>query len=210
MKKIITVALLAASLIIASDATDAKKEFEAKNYEKSFAMFMQIANDGMVAKYNLGFMYETGKGVDQNITKAIGFYRMSASDGFDKAQFAMGNVYLKGLGGVKPSLENSVAYFKLSAAQGNVDAKKVLEEIKTTLKKNAKKAGVGRAIIRSNVRGDEVFIDGKSYGKTKVSLNLAVGKHSLIIKKKGYTDFKQNIMIEKGKTITIAGKLKKK
>jgi formylglycine-generating enzyme required for sulfatase activity len=55
--------------------------------------------------------------------------------------------------------------------------------------------------VRSNVFGDEVYINGVSYGSTKLSVMLPEGKHSVEIVKVGYktyveyVDLKQNHMI---------------
>ena len=50
--------------------------------------------------------------------------------------------------------------------------------------------------IRSNQYDDEVFIDGVSYGSTKLSVMLSPGPHHIVIKKPNYMDFEQNIKLK--------------
>lgn len=51
--------------------------------------------------------------------------------------------------------------------------------------------------VRSDQYDDEVFIDGISYGSTRLSVMLTSGKHNVVISKYGYTDHEQNIRLNK-------------
>lgn len=51
--------------------------------------------------------------------------------------------------------------------------------------------------VRSNQYDDEVFIDGVSYGSTRLSLMLSSGKHSVVIGKPGYQDHHQDIHLNR-------------
>ncbi|GLX78012.1 NirV precursor [Thalassotalea insulae] len=55
--------------------------------------------------------------------------------------------------------------------------------------------------IRSDQYDDEVFIDGVSYGSTKLSVMLASGAHEVVITKPGYLDHQENIRLNKNMTI---------
>ncbi|NQZ80926.1 MAG: SUMF1/EgtB/PvdO family nonheme iron enzyme [Colwellia sp.] len=55
--------------------------------------------------------------------------------------------------------------------------------------------------VRSDQYDDEVFIDGVSYGSTRLSVMLSSGSHNVIINKPGYTDFEQNIRLNKNMII---------
>lgn len=55
--------------------------------------------------------------------------------------------------------------------------------------------------IRSDQYDDEVFIDGVSYGSTKLSVMLSSGAHDIVISKPGYKDFQQNINLNKNQVI---------
>jgi len=51
--------------------------------------------------------------------------------------------------------------------------------------------------VRSDQYDDEVFIDGVSYGSTRLSVMLSSGKHSVVISKTGYMDHEQDIKLNK-------------
>ncbi len=55
--------------------------------------------------------------------------------------------------------------------------------------------------VRSDQYDDEVFIDGASYGSTKLSVMLASGAHEVVITKPGYLDHQENIRLNKNMTI---------
>ncbi len=51
--------------------------------------------------------------------------------------------------------------------------------------------------VRSDQYDDEVFIDGVSYGSTRLSVMLSSGKHNVVISKSGYSDYEQDIRLNK-------------
>jgi len=55
--------------------------------------------------------------------------------------------------------------------------------------------------VRSDHYDDEVFIDGISYGSTKLSVMLSSGSHEVIITKPGYLDHQEQIRLNKNSTI---------
>ncbi|WP_105167231.1 SUMF1/EgtB/PvdO family nonheme iron enzyme [Pseudoalteromonas sp. T1lg23B] len=55
--------------------------------------------------------------------------------------------------------------------------------------------------LRSNVYDDEVFINGVSYGSTKLSVKLPAGTYDIEIRKLGYKPFKKKVTIRKARTI---------
>jgi len=55
--------------------------------------------------------------------------------------------------------------------------------------------------VRSDQYDDEVFIDGVSYGSTRLSVMLSSGIHSVIINKPGYKDYEQEIRLNKNTVI---------
>nr|WP_075518840.1 SUMF1/EgtB/PvdO family nonheme iron enzyme [Moritella viscosa]SHO06193.1 Secreted protein with uncharacterized domain [Moritella viscosa] len=76
----------------------------------------------------------------------------------------------------------------------------VLPAIKKDLKDNKdnkdNKDVLYQLTIRSNKYDDEVFINGVSYGSTKLSVMLSPGVHHVVIKKSNYIDFEQNIKLK--------------
>ena len=57
--------------------------------------------------------------------------------------------------------------------------------------------------VRSNVFDDEVFIDGVSYGSTKLQVMLPSGEHDLEIVKRGYESSRQKVILTESKILKI-------
>ena len=55
--------------------------------------------------------------------------------------------------------------------------------------------------VRSDQYDDEVFIDGVSYGSTRLSVMLSSGTHNIIINKPGYKNYEQDIRLQKNMAI---------
>jgi len=55
--------------------------------------------------------------------------------------------------------------------------------------------------VRSDQYDDEVFIDGISYGSTRLSVMLSSGNHDVVITKSGYLDYKEQVRLNKNSTI---------
>ena len=55
--------------------------------------------------------------------------------------------------------------------------------------------------LRSNVYDDEVFINGVSYGSTKLDVQIPAGFHEIEIRKLGYTPYKTKVNIRRAQTI---------
>lgn len=200
--------LLAVVYLNGSEIIKAKGEFEKKNYKKAYKQFKQIAQSGMIAKYNLGLMNELGLGVKKDRKKAIKFYHMSANDGFDKAQFALGNAYFHGVG-VKQNRLLAVKYYQLAANQNNKEAKSVLSKIKHIVKDLKKDWPT--VTVRSNVSKDKVYLNGQLVGQTKIDLKLEPNRvHKIEVHKKGYEPYQfKDIFMKPKEKRTIRAYLKK-
>ncbi len=55
--------------------------------------------------------------------------------------------------------------------------------------------------VRSDQYDDEVFIDGVSYGSTRLSVMLSSGNHNVVINKPGYENFEEDIRLHKNTVI---------
>lgn len=69
-------------------------------------------------------------------------------------------------------------------------------------------AAKGTIKITSSPLKADVYMDGKSIGKTPVSAKTSIGKHSVIISRKGYYLYKTTAKVSANKTTTINAKLK--
>ncbi|MCL7944945.1 PEGA domain-containing protein [Marinobacter sp. ATCH36] len=65
----------------------------------------------------------------------------------------------------------------------------------------------GKLVLRSNVVGDEVTINGKEYGATRLDLELEAGQYEVVISKEGYKPWQQTVALSAGNEKTLVGKL---
>ena len=73
------------------------------------------------AQLNLGYMYDTGKGVAQNDAEAVKWYQRAADQGLALAQGTLGAMYAKGRGVPQNDLE-AVKWYRRAAEQGGPQA----------------------------------------------------------------------------------------
>ena len=73
------------------------------------------------AQCRLGFMYDTGRGVEQNFAEAVKWYRKSADQGIAEAQNNLGKMYEQGLG-VAQDYAEAARWYRLAAEQGLAEA----------------------------------------------------------------------------------------
>ena len=73
-------------------------------------------------------MYEYGYGVKQDYGEALKWYRLSAEQGNDVAQFNLGVMYEYGRG-VAKDLQEARKWYEKAAAQGDTDAKDALKRL---------------------------------------------------------------------------------
>ena len=76
-----------------------------------------------MAQFNLGVMYNTGRGVAQDDKQAVAWYRKAAEQGDAMAQFNLGVMYNTG-SGVAQDYKQSYAWFSSAAANGHSNAVK--------------------------------------------------------------------------------------
>ena len=67
------------------------------------------------AQHNLGLMYDEGRGVPQDYTEALKWYRLAAAQGDALAQYHLGLMYAKGYGVPQNHIE-AHKWFTLAAA----------------------------------------------------------------------------------------------
>ncbi len=75
---------------------------------------------GTNTQCNLGWLYQSGRGVPKSDEEAAKWYRLSADQGNMNGQLRLGMLYEKSLG-VEQSYGKALALYRLSAAQGNDD-----------------------------------------------------------------------------------------
>lgn len=79
----------------------------------------------------------------------------------------------------------------------------------TDQKPTAPEPTMAALTLRSNVYGDDVIINGDSYGATRLDLKLNPGRYDVTIRKPGYKAWSQSVALEAGDSRTLLGELEK-
>jgi hypothetical protein len=73
--------------------------YNSGDYATALRELRPLAEQGDAgAQYILGFMYDAGKGVAQDLAEAVRLYRLAADQGLDDAQSNLGVMYYNGEG----------------------------------------------------------------------------------------------------------------
>ena len=106
---------------------DFQKGVEAYNkgdFATALKEWTPLAEQGNVkAQYNLGLMYDMGKGVLQDYKEAVRWYQLAAEQGYSSAQHNLGLLYFNGQG-ISQDHQEAVKWITLSADQGEVESQK--------------------------------------------------------------------------------------
>ena len=90
---VISVVMLATSAF-AQDWDKGLDAYNAGDYATALQEFRPLAEQGHAqAQFNLGLMYDNGKGVPQDYAEAVKWYRLAAEQGYAYAQFNLGVMY---------------------------------------------------------------------------------------------------------------------
>lgn len=96
------------------------------DYATAAREFRPFAEQGQVtAQYILGWIYQTGEGVAQDLGEAAVWYRRAADKGNADAQYALGSLYAAGAG-VKRDDAEAVKLYRKAAEQGKAGAQYML------------------------------------------------------------------------------------
>ena len=94
---------------------------------KALRLIRPLANDGnATAQFNLGVIYLTGRGVQQDYSAAALWFRKAAEQGYALAQSNLGTLYRDGQGVAQDDVRAHM-WFSLAAARGQQIAVKTLE-----------------------------------------------------------------------------------
>ena len=123
MSRIISVGLVLVLLVAfpatAQDFHKGMAAAELGDYATALNEWRPLAAKGHVsAQYNLGFIYEEGRGVPLDPIEATKWYRKAAGQGYAKAQRALGLKYEYGKGVPRHKILAHM-WFGLSAANGD-------------------------------------------------------------------------------------------
>lgn len=122
MKIILTVLTVLLLTMIGNSMADFESAVNAYNsgdIPTAIKMLKQLSEQGDVeSQYNLGKLYESGAGVDQNVDEAIRLYKLAAEAGDIEAQYRLGNLYHKGEG-VERDYKEALKWWQLAAKHEN-------------------------------------------------------------------------------------------
>jgi len=119
------VLVLVSNSVYAADFRAGAKAVEREDYQTALKEWMPLAEAGDErAQYNIGLMYEHGRGVQESQEKAFKWYQRAAEGGAVPAQHNLGTMYASGRAVVKDMVE-AYKWFHVAAAAGfplSVDA----------------------------------------------------------------------------------------
>ncbi|GHU41272.1 hypothetical protein AGMMS50289_04140 [Betaproteobacteria bacterium] len=103
--------------------------YQTGDYVEAEKWFRQAAEQGDAgAQFNLGNMYDIGRGVEQSDAEAVNWYRKAAEQGHTVAQYSLGEMYYRGRGIPKNNAE-ARKWLNLAYAQGFAEAGILLAEM---------------------------------------------------------------------------------
>jgi uncharacterized protein len=118
--------LLCVALPALADFKSGREAYVLKDYDKAIMEFKK-GNDPK-AQYQLGYIYEHGEGVPQDIKEAAVWYRKAAEQGHPKAQYRMGLFYENGAA-VEKDLKEATKWYRKSADQNFPAAKDAVKRV---------------------------------------------------------------------------------
>ena len=96
--------------------------YEKGKYNDAIKKYKSSAEKGYVsAQWDLGVIYQNGKGVDINYNEALKWFKKAAKSGDKYSQFNLGYMYYSGQGTPVDKAE-SFNWYRLAANQGYIDA----------------------------------------------------------------------------------------
>jgi TPR repeat protein len=96
--------------------TPAKRDALYAKWYRMTTRVLRVDPTSISAQYNLGVMYEQGKGVQQDYKQAVAWYRKAADQGMADAQYNLGVVYRQGQG-VQQDSKQAAAWYRKAAEQ---------------------------------------------------------------------------------------------
>ena len=136
MKKLTAILCLTIAVLLGSAGMSWSADFqkgliayESGDYATALREWRPLAEQGNAgAQFNLGLMYDRGRGVPQNDETAVKWYRLSAEQGHAVAQYNLGVMYDNGKG-VPQDDKTAVKWWTLAAEQGHTLAQQKLNQL---------------------------------------------------------------------------------
>src|ERR1700760_3874361 len=120
-KAVVAASILAASFAGSGTAgpfEEAVFAYMTGDYAIAIELMRPFAEQGDApAQYNLGLMYDNGRGVPRDYTAAVQWYRKAAEQGHAAAQYSLGLMYDSGQG-VRQDYATASRWYQMAAEQG--------------------------------------------------------------------------------------------
>jgi TPR repeat protein len=121
--------LAVANAVDNEEANKCNEAVDAKNWKAAWYSCPAAAENGDAdSANNIGYLYTSGLGVEENQIEAVRWFRKAAEMGSVYAQYNLGTLYQNGIG-VAQNLDEARGWFEKAAAQGDEEAKKRLAEL---------------------------------------------------------------------------------
>ncbi len=124
MRPLIVIALccLLSTPVLAQDFKTGVEAYKRQDFVAALRKWRPLAEQGHArAQYQLGIMYEYGRGVPQKDVDAVKWYTMAANQGVAAAQYKLGIMYDNSWGMAQSDVE-AVKWYKKAAVQGHAYA----------------------------------------------------------------------------------------
>ncbi|MGO8882047.1 MAG: tetratricopeptide repeat protein [Desulfomonilaceae bacterium] len=149
MMGLLVVAFTGMQDVRANEADEAYKTglkyYETQDDAEALKWFRKAADQGSAeAQFNMGDMYQAGKGVTQDYVEAQKWFHKAADQGSAEAQVWIGAMYEKGKGVAQDSAE-ALKWYRKAADLGFEDARRLMEKLES---KMLAKAQTNRADCR--------------------------------------------------------------
>ncbi len=121
MKRIAVAAVLLVALVgpVRAGFDEGVAAFERGDYATALKEFRPLAEQGNAdGQFNLGLMYDLGRGVTQSYAEAWKWYRLAAEQGNAEAQNNLGYMFDKGEG-VPQDYAEALRWYRKAAEQGD-------------------------------------------------------------------------------------------
>jgi TPR repeat protein len=106
-----------AATAVAGPFEDAMAAYDKGDYPTALRLLLPLAEQGdRTAQYNVGIMYDNGRGTPRDSTVAVTWYRRAAEQGMADAQYNLGIAYGNGEGAPQ-NLVQAFMWFDLAAAR---------------------------------------------------------------------------------------------
>jgi TPR repeat protein len=120
-KAIFATCILASSFVgsLAADSLEeAVAAYRIADYATALRIYRSLADQGIaIAQFNVGLLYDGGRGVSKDDGQAMKWYRLAADQGRSDAQYQLGHLYYR-----QNNYTEAARWFHLAADQGRADA----------------------------------------------------------------------------------------